>query len=85
MTARVSIAMAARILGCTQSKVRHCLEREGWACGKVATLDGQRDGVLVMEDEQMILSAGIRKRYRVMRVTGKGLDLLSRCLERHAA
>lgn len=85
MTARVSIAMAARILGRTQSEVRHCLEREGWACGKVATLDGQRDGVVTMEDELMILQGGIRKRYRVMRVTGKGLDLLSRCLERHVA
>ncbi len=85
MTALVSIAMAARILGHKQSEVRYCLEREGWASGKVATLDGQRDGVVVMEEEQMILHGGIRKRYRVMRVTGKGLDLLSRCLERHAA
>lgn len=85
MTARISISMAAKILGRSMSEVRRCLEREGWASGGHATLEGQHDGVVTMEDQQMILDSGIRKHYRVMRVTGKGLDLLSRCLERHAA
>ncbi len=85
MTARMSVSMAAKILGRKPSEVRRCLENQGWASGSHATLEGQRAGVVTMEDEQMVFSSGPTKRYRVMRVTGKGLDLLSRCLERYAA
>ena len=77
--------MASKILGRRQSEVRQCLENEGWATGGRATLEGQRAGIVTMEDEMLILPNGTRKLYRALRVTGRGLDLLSRCLERLAA
>lgn len=85
MTARVSISMASRILGRSQSDIRRCLEAEGWAIGSHPTAEGQRLGVVIIEDEMLVLGNGRRKPLRVMRLTGKGLDLLSRCIERMAA
>lgn len=87
MTARVSVALASRILGRSQADVRRCLDAEGWAtAGHIATLEGQRQGIVTMEDQMLVLgTSGRRKQVRVLRITGKGLDLLSRCLERLAA
>lgn len=83
MSAPLSLALAAQLLGTTRNSLLRRLNEDGHMRGTTPCADLLKQRVFVLEARQTTINNGITRHYQVTLVTIQGLAWLDQCLNSH--